>query len=65
MITELGVALKKQAITINCDKTYQELCDFHYIDGKPQAKMGSNDDLVMSLGIAWACVQYARNYMIS
>jgi hypothetical protein len=64
MITELGVALKKQAITINCDKTYQELCDFHFIDGKPQAKMGSNDDLVMSLGIAWACVQYARSYMI-
>lgn len=65
MITELGVALKNEAITINCDKTYQELCDFHYIDGKAQAKIGSNDDLVMSLGIAWACVQYARNFMIS
>jgi hypothetical protein len=65
MITELGVALKSGAITVNCDKTYQELCDFHYIDGKAQAKMGSNDDLVMSLGIAWACVQYARSNMIS
>lgn len=63
MLAELRSALNEGGLTINCKDTYNQMNSFKVIGGKPQASTGNNDDLVMSLGIAWQCRQFALKFI--
>lgn len=55
MLDELSLALKQQAIGIFDMETIKELMSFirNERTGKAEAAVGSHDDLVMALAIAW------------
>ena len=52
VITTLEECIRNKKITIYCPRIIEELESFIWERGKPQAKRGKNDDLVMALAIA-------------
>lgn len=54
MLDDLAMAVRQQAIKIYDEPTINELYSFIRNDrGKPEARSGCHDDLVMALAIAW------------
>jgi len=52
VIGKLDAYLKDKAITIQGKRTLEEMKTFIWLNGKPEAQIGYNDDLVMSLATA-------------
>jgi hypothetical protein len=59
MLDDLALTIREEAIRIPSKQIVDQLFSFirHPKTGKPQASSGSNDDLVMSLAIAWQLYQ--------
>lgn len=59
MLDDLALAIRQKAIKIPAKPIVDELFTFIREEktGKPQAEVGCNDDLVMSLAIAWQMYQ--------
>jgi hypothetical protein len=51
IVAKLEEFVRNELITINSDRTYQELKTFVWRNGRPEAQRSYNDDLVMSLAI--------------
>jgi len=51
IVAKLEEFVRNELITINSERTYQELKTFIWNNGRPQAQRSYNDDLVMSLAI--------------
>jgi hypothetical protein len=52
IIAKLEEFIRNKAIKINSSRLINELDTFVWINGRPEAQKGYNDDLVMSMGIA-------------
>lgn len=52
IIAKLDEAIRNKALKINSGRLVRELEKFIWINGRPEAQKGYNDDLVMSLAIA-------------
>jgi hypothetical protein len=52
IVAKLEEFVRNELITINSNRTYQELKTFVWRNGRPEAQRSYNDDLVMSLAIA-------------
>jgi len=52
IIAKLDEIIRNKAITINSARLVRELEKFIWVNGRPEAQKGYNDDLVMSLAIA-------------
>lgn len=52
IIAKLDEIIRNKAITINSPRLVRELEKFIWVNGRPEAQKGYNDDLVMSLAIA-------------
>jgi len=52
IIAKLDEIIRNKAITINSARLIRELEKFIWVNGRPEAQKGYNDDLVMSLAIA-------------
>lgn len=61
MLDDLALAIRQRAIAIPSKLIINELYTFirHERTGKPQADVGTHDDLVMALAIAWQAYQTA------
>lgn len=59
MLDDLALAIRQKTIIIPSKEIIDELYTFirHHKTGKPQADVGSHDDLVMALAIAWQVYQ--------
>jgi len=51
IVAKLEEFVRNELITINSERTYQELKTFVWRNGRPEAQRSYNDDLVMSLAI--------------
>jgi hypothetical protein len=65
MLAELKNALRTKKIIVSDMTTLSQCKTFEVIDGKPQAKSGFNDDKVISLGIAYVCLNYVKKRTIT
>jgi hypothetical protein len=52
IIAKLDEAIRNSVVNINSMRTVRELEKFIWVNGRPEAQKGYNDDLVMSLAIA-------------
>ena len=52
IIAKLDEMIRNKAVTINSARLIRELEKFIWVNGRPEAQKGYNDDLVMSLAIA-------------
>ena len=51
IVAKLEEFVRNELITINSERTYQELKTFVWRNGRPEAQRSYNDDLVMALAI--------------
>lgn len=52
IIAKLDEMIRNKSLTINSARTLRELEKFIWVNGRPEAQKGYNDDLVLSLAIA-------------
>ena len=60
LVNELGEAVRQQAIRLSHKETLREMLGFIWLNGKPQAREGALDDLVISTALAWQMKRRAR-----
>ena len=62
IVAKLEEFARNKLITVHSSRTLNEMKTFIWNNSKPEAMQGYNDDLVISLAIAWLRKRYCFNY---